>query len=107
VVGVGPVRHAWLAAWGGSLGAAFNIHAMRTAQARSASSAADGRAVHGAIYYLETSSFITREFAQAPTRRAESYSPRHRQSWDVPTWGVSAAARLVLGLGKRPSRREL
>jgi hypothetical protein len=107
VVGVALFGIAWLAGVVGSLGAAFNIHAMRTASEISQYVLPTDGLWHGAIYYLEPSSFITREFAQAPDAQGNPFFASAPPSWAYLIWaGIWLLLVLVLGLVSF-ERREL
>ncbi len=107
VVGVALFGIAWLAGVVGSLGAAFNIHAMRTASEVSQYVLPTDALWHGAIYYLEPSSFITQQLGQAPDAQGDPFFAAAPPSWAYLTWaGIWLLLVLVLGLVSF-QRREL
>lgn len=86
VVGVAFFGSAWLAGVVGALGATFNISALRTVgQVGRYVLPTDGL-WHGAIYYLEPSSFITRRVAEDTGSGGNPFFALGPPSWQYLVW---------------------
>jgi ABC-type transport system involved in multi-copper enzyme maturation permease subunit len=107
VTGVALFGSAWLAGIVGSLGTTFNIPALRTVgQVARLVLPTDGL-WHGAIYYLEPSSFITRRLSQATESGGNPFFAVAPPSWAYLVW-AAVWFLAVLGAGLFSfQRREL
>jgi ABC-type transport system involved in multi-copper enzyme maturation permease subunit len=107
VVGVALFGAAWLAGVVGSLGASFNISALRTVgQVGRYVLPTDGL-WHGAIYYLEPSSFIGRRLSEPGGEGGNPFFALTPPSWQYLLWaGVWFLLVLAAGLVSF-ERREL
>jgi ABC-type transport system involved in multi-copper enzyme maturation permease subunit len=107
VIGVAMFGIAWLGGVVGALGAAFDIHALRTAGHVSQYLLPTDGLWHGAIYYLEPPWFITKQLAEAPGVQGNPFMSLAAPSWPYLTWaGIWLVVVLVLGLTSF-ERREL
>jgi ABC-type transport system involved in multi-copper enzyme maturation permease subunit len=99
VIGVALFGIAWLGGVVGTLGTAFSIHAMRSASQISQYVLPTDGLWHGAIYYLEPSSFITQQLAETPGAQGNPFFALTAPSWPYLAWaGIWLAVVLVLGL---------
>ena len=107
VVGVALFGSAWLAGVVGALGTTFNIAALRTVgQVARFILPTDGL-WHGAIYYLEPSSFILRRVSDTPDSGGNPFFATAPPSWAYLAWAaVWFLAVLAVGLFSF-QRREL
>jgi ABC-type transport system involved in multi-copper enzyme maturation permease subunit len=88
VTGVALFGSAWLAGVVGALGTTFNIAALRTVgQVARFVLPTDGL-WHGAIYYLEPSSFIIRRLANAPDSGGNPFFATSPPSWAYLAWAA-------------------
>ncbi len=107
VIGVAMFGIAWLAGVVGSLGAAFGIHAMRTASEISQYVLPTDGLWHGAVYYLEPSSFITQQLAGPAEAQGNPFFASTAPSWSYLVWAALwLVLVMVLGLVSF-ERREL
>ncbi len=107
VIGVALFGIAWLAGVVGSLGTTFNIRAMHTASEISQYLLPTDGLWHGAIYYLEPSSFVTLQLAGPPEAQADPFFAAAAPPWPYLTWaGIWLVLVLVLGVVSF-ERREL
>ncbi len=99
VIGVALFGIAWLGGVVGTLGTTFSIHAMRSASQISQYVLPTDGLWHGAIYYLEPSSFITQQLAETPGAQGNPFFALAAPSWPYLAWaGIWLAVVLVLGL---------
>jgi ABC-type transport system involved in multi-copper enzyme maturation permease subunit len=106
VVGVALFGIAWLAGVVGSLGTTFHIPAMHTASVVSQYVLPTDGLWHGAIYYLEPSSYLLRQLSEGSEPGNPFFSPA-APTWPYLTWAVVWFV-LVLMLGVLSfERREL
>ena len=107
VIGVALFGVAWLAGVVGSLGTAFNIRALHTASEISQYLLPTDGLWHGAIYYLEPSSFVTQQLAGPPEAQGDPFFASAAPPWPYLTWaGIWLVLVLVLGVVSF-ERREL
>ena len=107
VVGVALFGAAWLAGVVGSLGATFNISALRTVGQVSRYLLPTDGLWHGAIYYLEPSSFIARRLSESAGEAGNPFFALAPPSWQYLLWtGVWFLVVLAIGLVSF-DRREL
>jgi ABC-type transport system involved in multi-copper enzyme maturation permease subunit len=107
VIGVALFGIAWLAGVVGTLGTAFNIHAMRTASHISQYLLPTDGLWHGAIYYLEPSWFVTQQLGGTPAVQGDPFMSLAAPSWPYLAWaGIWLALVLVLDVVSF-ERREL
>lgn len=106
VVGVALFGMAWLAGVVGTLGEALHIPAMRTASEVSQYVLPTDGLWHGAIYYLEPSSYLIQQLATKGGAQEPFFSPA-APSWPYLSWAaIWLVAILVLGVVSF-QRREL
>jgi ABC-type transport system involved in multi-copper enzyme maturation permease subunit len=107
VVGVALFGAAWLAGVVGALGASFNISALRTVGQIARFVLPTDGLWHGAIYYLEPSSFIVRRLSDEAGSAGNPFFATAPPSWEYLLWaGIWFV--VVLGLGLLSfDRREL
>jgi ABC-type transport system involved in multi-copper enzyme maturation permease subunit len=97
VVGVALFGIAWLAGVVGSLGATFNVSAMRTASEVSQYLLPTDGLWHAAIYYLEPSSYLARQGAAGA--RGDPFFASAAPSWAYLAWaGIWFLLVLLAGL---------
>lgn len=107
VIGVALFGIAWLAGVVGALGAAFGIGAMRAAGQVSQYVLPTDGLWHGAVYYLEPSSFISRALGESSQAQGNPFFAAAAPPWTYLTWaGIWLVLVLVLGLVSF-ERREL
>jgi ABC-type transport system involved in multi-copper enzyme maturation permease subunit len=107
VIGVAMFGLAWLAGVGGALGAAFNIHALRTVSEIVEYLLPTDGLWHGAIYYLEPSSFVTQQLAGSSVGQGDPFLALAAPPWQYLAWACIWLL-LVLTLGLVSfERREL
>lgn len=107
VIGVALFGLAWLAGVGGTLAAAFNIRALHTASEISQYLLPTDGLWHGAIYYLEPSSFVTQQLASSPVGQGDPFLALAAPPWQYLAWaGIWLLLVLALGLVSF-ERREL
>jgi ABC-type transport system involved in multi-copper enzyme maturation permease subunit len=107
VIGVALFGMGWLAGVAGSLGAAFNIRAMHTASEISQYLLPTDGLWHGAMHYLEPTSFLAQQFAQSPVSQGDPFLAVAGPSWSYLTWvAIWLVIVLILGLVSF-ERREL
>jgi ABC-type transport system involved in multi-copper enzyme maturation permease subunit len=99
VIGVALFGVAWLAGVVGTLGAAFNIHAMHTASVIGQYVLPTDGLWHGAMYYLEPTSFVAQQFAESPVAQGDPFLALAAPAWSYLTWaGIWLVLVLMLGL---------
>lgn len=99
VVGVALFGIAWLAGVVGSLGATFHVSAMRTASQVCQYLLPTDGLWHGAIYYLEPSSFVARGLTESPGARGGPFFAAAAPSWAYLAWaGIWFLLILLAGL---------
>jgi ABC-type transport system involved in multi-copper enzyme maturation permease subunit len=107
VIGVALFGVAWLAGVAGTLGAAFNIHAMHTASEISQYLLPTDGLWHGAMYSLEPTSFLTQQLAASPVGQGDPFLALNAPPWQYLVWtAIWLAGVLTLGLVSF-ARREL
>jgi ABC-type transport system involved in multi-copper enzyme maturation permease subunit len=107
VIGVALFGVAWLAGVVGTLGTAFNIHAMHTVGVISQYLLPTDGLWHGAIYSLEPASFVAQQLAESPVAQADPFLAAAAPPWTYLTWAAIWLV-LVLMLGLISfERREL
>jgi ABC-type transport system involved in multi-copper enzyme maturation permease subunit len=107
VVGVALFGSAWLAGVVGALGATFNIPALRTVGEVARYVLPTDGLWHGAIYYLEPSSFIAQRVANVTGSGGNPFFALSPPSWPYLTW-AAVWFLVVLGAGLLSfERREL
>jgi ABC-type transport system involved in multi-copper enzyme maturation permease subunit len=106
VVGVALFGTAWLAGVVGSLGATFHVGAMRTASQVAQYVLPTDGLWHGAIYYLEPSSFVVQQLTGSGSR-GDPFFASAPPPWTYLTWtGIWFLLVLLAGLASF-ERREL
>jgi hypothetical protein len=107
VIGVALFGMAWLAGVGGTLGTAFNIRAMHTASEITQYLLPTDGLWHGAIYYLEPTSFVTQQLASSPVGQGDPFLTLAAPAWPYLAWaGIWLLLVPTLGLVSF-ARREL
>jgi ABC-type transport system involved in multi-copper enzyme maturation permease subunit len=107
VVGVALFGSAWLAGVVGSLGTTFNISALRTLGQLARYVLPTDGLWHGAVYYLEPSSFITERVSDATGSGGNPFFALSPPSWQYLAW-AAVWFLAVLGAGLLSfERREL
>jgi ABC-type transport system involved in multi-copper enzyme maturation permease subunit len=107
VTGVAMFGMAWLAGVAGTLATGFNIRGLHTASEISQYLVPTDGLWHGAIYYLEPTSFVAETLAGESAARADPFLALTAPSWQYLAWAVIwLAGVLVLGLVSF-QRREL
>jgi ABC-2 type transport system permease protein len=107
VIGVALFGVAWLAGVVGSLGAAFHIGALHTAGEISQYVLPTDGLWHGAMFYLEPSSFLAQQLAESPVGQGDPFLAVAGPAWPYLTWAaIWLVLVLLLGLVSF-ERREL
>jgi ABC-type transport system involved in multi-copper enzyme maturation permease subunit len=107
VIGVALFGVAWLAGVVGSLGAAFHIGALHTAGEIGQYVLPTDGLWHGAMFYLEPSSFLAQQLAESPIGQGDPFLAVAGPAWPYLTWaGIWLVLVLMLGLVSF-ERREL
>lgn len=106
-MGVALFGSAWLAGVVGSLGTTFNISALRTLGQLARYVLPTDGLWHGAVYYLEPSSFITERVSDATGSGGNPFFALSPPSWQYLAW-AAVWFLAVLGAGLLSfERREL
>jgi ABC-type transport system involved in multi-copper enzyme maturation permease subunit len=87
VIGVALFGAAWLMGVAGTLGVAFRVHSLHTAAVISQYLLPTDGLWHGTIYYLEPSSFITRQIGEGAAAQGPFFTSGP-PSWQYLTWAV-------------------
>jgi ABC-type transport system involved in multi-copper enzyme maturation permease subunit len=87
VVGVALFGAAWIMGVAGTLGVAFRVGSLHTAAVISQYLLPTDGLWHGAIYYLEPTSFITRQLGEGPDVQGPFFTSGP-PSWQYLTWAV-------------------
>jgi ABC-type transport system involved in multi-copper enzyme maturation permease subunit len=99
VVGIALFGAAWLAGVVGSLGAAFNISALRTVGQFGRYIVPTDGLWHGAIYYLEPQSFVAQRIAEASDATGNPFFAQSPPTWAYLVWvAIWFVAVMTLGL---------
>ncbi len=99
VIGIALFGSAWLAGVVGALGSTFDISELRTVGQVSRYILPTDGLWHGAIYYLEPQSLITRAIAGSPDARGDPFFAQSPPSWGYLVWvGVWFVAVLAAGV---------